>query len=109
MLATIESLTILRVKLPGTGTVINGSAVRNSTIRREVWLDEDVLIEDCIIMDYVRIEKGSRLRRVIVDRYNVIDAGTRIGYDPEQDRARYHVDPSGIAIVPQGARGELIY
>jgi len=91
------------------GTVVRGATVRNSIIRREVWLEEDVVIEDSIVMDYVRIQRGSRLRRTIVDRYNVLPSGTTLGYDPEADRARFCLHDSGIVIVPQGRRGELIY
>ncbi len=93
----------------GAGTVVNGATVRNSIIRREVWLEDDVVVEDSIVMDYVRIGRGSRLRRAIVDRYNVLPAGTHLGYDPDQDRARFHLDSSGIVVVAQGRRGELIY
>ncbi len=93
----------------GAGTVVNGATVRNSIIRREVWLEEDVVVEDSIVMDYVRIGRGSRLRRAIVDRYNVLPAGTHLGYDPDQDRERFHLDSSGIVVVAQGRRGELIY
>jgi len=93
----------------GAGTVVNNASVRNSVIRREVWIEEDVVIEDCIIMDYVRIGRGCRLRRAIVDRYNVIPSGTQIGHDPEWDRNRFHRDPSGIVVIPQGRRGELVY
>lgn len=93
----------------GAGTVVNGAKVRDSIVRREVWLEEDVKVEDSIIMDYVRIKRGSRLRRAVIDRYNVLEPGTHIGYDPDQDRNRYHLDPSGIVIVPQGRRGELVY
>jgi len=88
------------------GTVVNNATVRNSIIRREVWLEEDVVIEDSIVMDYVRIRRGSRLRRAIVDRYNDLEAGTHLGYDPEQDRARHHLDPSGIVVVRRGVGGD---
>lgn len=87
------------------GTVINGAKVRNSVIRREVFLEEDVEIEDCIIMDYVRIKRGSRLRRTIVDRYNVLEADTRIGFDPEADAKLYTVSPTGIVVVKAGRPG----
>ncbi len=87
------------------GTLINGASVRNSVIRREVVLEPDVELEGCIIMDYVVIKRGSRLRRVIVDRYNTIEAGSRIGYDPEADRRRHHVTPSGITVVAAGTSG----
>jgi len=90
----------------GAGTVVNRATVRNSIIRREVWLEEDVLIEDSIVMDYVRIRRGSRLRRAIVDRYNDLEAGTHLGYDPEQDRSRHHLDPSGIVVVRRGIGGD---
>lgn len=61
-------------------------------------------LDECIILDYVRIGKGSRLRRTIVDKKNVIEPGTRIGFDPEQDAREYFVDASGITVVPRGNR-----
>ncbi len=91
------------------GTVVNGAEIKNSVVRREVVFEEDVSVEDCVIMDYVRIQRGARLRRVIVDRYNVIEAGARIGYDLNADRQRYHVAPSGIVVVPEGKRAEHAY
>jgi len=39
---------------------------------------------------------------VIVDRYNNIEAGQRIGYDLDADRKHYHVTDSGIVIVSKG-------
>lgn len=92
------------------GTLVNGASVRNSVVRREVVLEEDVELDECIIMDYVIIKRGSRLRRVIVDRYNVIEAGTQIGFDPVADSERYQVSASGIVIVPAGRRGlDFVY
>jgi len=87
------------------GTVVNGASVKNSIVRREVFLDEGVELEDCIIMDYVRIKRGARLSQVIVDRYNTIDARAEIGFDQEKDRRRFHVSPSGIVVVPSGPAG----
>jgi glucose-1-phosphate adenylyltransferase len=84
----------------GTGSLIRGSEVRNSVIRREVLLEEDVVVEDSIIMDYCVVRRGARVRRTIVDRYNVIGPGERVGHDLDADRARYHVTDSGIVVVP---------
>jgi glucose-1-phosphate adenylyltransferase len=86
----------------GAGTWIKGARAVNSIIRREVVLERDVEIEDCIIMDYTTIKQGARLRRTIVDRFNKIDAGVAIGYDLAADRERYHVTDSGIVVVPRG-------
>ena len=82
------------------GGVIKGAKIRNSVIRHEVKIEEDVIIEDCVIMDFCVLRKGARLRRAIVDRYNVIEAGASIGYDSSEDRRRYAVTESGIVVMP---------
>jgi len=66
-----------------------------------VVMEPGVEVEDCIIMDNVRIGRGTRLRRVIVDRFNIIPAGTTIGFHTEHDRARFHVTESGIVVLPE--------
>jgi len=89
----------------GSGALVKGGSLRNTIIRREVVLEEDVELEDCIIMDYVVIRRGARLRRVIVDRYNTIDADCRIGHDVEADRRRWFVTDSEIVVVSKGEYG----
>ena len=39
-----------------------------------------------------------------MDRFNIIPADTEIGVDAAADRARYHVDASGLVVVPRGGR-----
>jgi glucose-1-phosphate adenylyltransferase len=98
----------LRNSLLGAASVIHdGVVIRNSIIRREAVIEDDVELEDCIIMDYTRIGRGARLRRVIVDRHNHIEPGDRIGYDPETDRKRFHVSESGITVIGQGPRSHF--
>ena len=92
----------IRNAILGAGTLVKGAKLTNSIIRREVVLERDVEIEDSIIMDYTKIREGARLRRVIVDRYNTIEAGQRIGYDLDADRRQYHVTDSGIVVVSKG-------
>jgi len=84
------------------GSMVHQASIRNSMIRREVIIEDDVELEDCVIQDYVWIKRGSRLRRVIVGQYNVIEAGSRIGFDPEADRRRYVVTDGGITVVGPG-------
>ncbi|HRD50619.1 MAG: glucose-1-phosphate adenylyltransferase [Candidatus Competibacter sp.] len=84
------------------GSLVHQASIRNTIIRREVSIEDDVEIEDCVIQDYVWIKRGARLRRVIVGPYNVIEAGTRIGYDREQDSRRYHVTEGGVTVVGPG-------
>jgi glucose-1-phosphate adenylyltransferase len=84
----------------GAGSLVRGAEVRNSVIRREVLLEEDVVVEDSIVMDYCVVRRGARVRRAIIDRYNVVGPGERVGHDPDADRARAHVTESGIVVLP---------
>jgi len=88
----------------GAGTVIDGARLQGSVVRREVAVERDSELEECIVMDYVHIPPGCRLRRCIIDRYNRLEPGTTIGYDPEADAERYFVSPSGIAVARAGRR-----
>ncbi len=86
------------------GTVVHNAKIHNSIVRRGVIIEDDAAIEDCIIMDKSVIKKGSRLKRVIMDKLNVIGEGEQVGLNHEKDRFRCHIDPSGIAIIPRGGR-----
>ncbi len=93
--------------LLGAATVVHENALLvNSIVRREAVIEQDVQLEDCIVMDYVRVGEGSRLKRVIIDRHNAIEPGSVIGYDAEEDRAKgYTVTEGGVTVVPAGSPG----
>jgi glucose-1-phosphate adenylyltransferase len=88
--------------LIGAATMIQDARVKNSIVRREAVIEDGAEVEDCIIMDYTRVSSGARLRRAVVDRHNLIEKDARIGLDPEEDRSRYTVSPSGVVVVPRG-------
>ncbi|MBI1734137.1 MAG: glucose-1-phosphate adenylyltransferase [Candidatus Rokubacteria bacterium] len=90
------------------GSLIKRATLRNSILGRSVWVNEGAVIEDSIIMDHTTVGKGARLRRAIVDRFNIIAADTEIGFDREADRRRFHVDDSGLVVVPRGGRREFL-
>ncbi len=85
----------------GEGTIISGSAIRASVIGRNVRIHSYGQIEECILMDWVEIGRGCRVRRAIIDKFNVIPPGAEIGYDPVKDRERYFVSESGIVVIPR--------
>lgn len=94
----------------GGGTIIHQAKIKNCVVRREVIIEDGVELDQCIVMDYCVIKKGSRLRNVIVDRYNVLPENTHIGFDAEADRKRFHVSDTGITVVSQGWRSlDLTY
>jgi glucose-1-phosphate adenylyltransferase len=90
------------------GVVIRNARIVNSVIRRDVVIEDGASIEESIILDATVIRKGCRLRRVIVDKFNVLEEGISIGYDPERDRlagaGAYHVDGGGIVVIPKAER-----
>jgi glucose-1-phosphate adenylyltransferase len=92
----------------GEASLIKRATIRNSILGRSVWVNEGAVIEDSIVMDHTSVGKGARLKRTIVDRYNIIPADSEIGVDPVVDRRRHHVDSSGIVVVPRGGRREFL-
>jgi glucose-1-phosphate adenylyltransferase len=92
----------LKNSVVAAGSLVRQASIANSFIRLEVTIEEDVEIEDCVIHDHCHIKRGVKLRRAIIGGYNVIEAGTKIGYDRELDGRRHHVTPSGITVVGPG-------
>ncbi len=85
------------------GSIISGGQVKDSIISRNVFVGSQCLVEDCIIMDNVIINKGARIRKTIIDKNVTISSGVHIGYDVEQDKKRFYVDPgSNIVVIPKG-------
>ena len=89
------------------------SATRSSA--GHVWVNEGAVIEDSIVMDHTTVGKGARLRRAIVDRFNIIPADSEIGLDPGRRppaALRRPLGPGGGAArwparVPARPRGVL--
>jgi glucose-1-phosphate adenylyltransferase len=87
------------------GSIIKRAEISNSIIQSGVVIENGVTIDECIIMDGVTINKGCKLRRVIIDKHNVLSDCEQIGFEPEKDRFRSHIDQaSGITIIPRGGR-----
>jgi len=87
----------------GEGTVINGGTVQHSILGQGVVVEREAVIEDSIIMDNTTVGRGAHIRRAIIDRFNVIEAGMTLGCDAERDLESGILDPSGIAVLARGA------
>jgi glucose-1-phosphate adenylyltransferase len=85
----------------GQGSRICEADIRRSVIGRDITIEQGSLLEECIILDGAVIGAKSRLRRVIVDRFNHIPEGTSIGFEAAADRKRFQVGRAGLVVLPQ--------
>ena len=50
-------------------------------------------------MDDVEVGRGARLRKCIIDKHVRIPPNDVIGYNPDEDRKRFHVTESGVVVI----------
>ena len=81
------------------GCILSGGTVKNSVLARGVKVHAGAVVEDSIILDNCDIGRRSHIRRAILDKNVRLQPETRIGFDLEADRKRYHVTESGIVVV----------
>ena len=66
-------------------------------------------IEDAVILPKVEIGRGAELRRVVIDKGTRIPPGLRAGFDPEEDRRRFHVSAKGITLITPDMLGQNLH
>jgi glucose-1-phosphate adenylyltransferase len=81
------------------GAIISGSRVRNSILSPDVFVHSYAEVTDSIIMSGGEIGRGAKVRRAIIDKYQMIPEGELIGYDAKKDREKYFVSSSGIVVI----------
>ena len=89
------------------GVIISGATLRNSVAFRRVRVNSYASVENSVLFDNVTVGRHCELRNVIIDKNVDVPAGTRIGVDAAEDRARgLTVMPSGVVTVPKGFKFE---
>jgi glucose-1-phosphate adenylyltransferase len=88
------------------GCIISGGHVHHSIVSPRVRVNSYSYVEGCILFEDVTVGRHSKIRRCIIDKHVDIPPGTVIGYDPEEDKARFQVTESGIVVIPKGMRIE---
>jgi glucose-1-phosphate adenylyltransferase len=81
------------------GSIISGGRVKGCVVGYDVRVNSYVDVEDSIIFNHVGIGRHSRIRRAIIDRHVQLPEHSVIGYNPEDDRARFPLTENGIVIV----------
>jgi glucose-1-phosphate adenylyltransferase len=60
-------------------------------------------------MDFTRIEKSCKIKKAIIDRFNLIPKKTEIGYNKKKDKEKYYLDSSGIVVIKRGPRKSFYF
>jgi glucose-1-phosphate adenylyltransferase len=88
----------VRDVLIGEGSRLEQARVHRSVLGRGVRIAKGAEVEDCVVMDYAEIGAGVKLKRVLVDRFNVIPPGFVLD-GSKTDEHRYFRDPSGLIVL----------
>jgi glucose-1-phosphate adenylyltransferase len=83
------------------GCIISGASLRRSLLFTGVHIHSYANVENAVIMPYVNVGRGARLKNVVIDRGVQIPDGLVIGDDPELDAKRFRTSPQGISLITQ--------
>jgi glucose-1-phosphate adenylyltransferase len=86
------------------GCIVSGSHVNHSVLSPQVRINSFSTVSDCIMLENVEVGRHCDIRRAIIDKNVTIPPGTKIGVDLAADRKRFHVTPSGLVVIPKGAK-----
>jgi glucose-1-phosphate adenylyltransferase len=85
------------------GCIISGGRVQNSVLSPNVRINSYADVRESVLLENVEIGRHCRIRRAIIDKDVYVPAGATIGYNPREDRTRFHVSPGGVVVIPKGA------
>jgi glucose-1-phosphate adenylyltransferase len=86
------------------GCIISGGHVSRSVLSPKVRVNSYSQVEECILFENVNIGRRCKIRRTVIDKNVEIPPEMTIGYDLEQDRARFHVTAGGLVVIPKGMK-----
>jgi glucose-1-phosphate adenylyltransferase len=88
------------------GCIVSGSTLRDSVLFSNVRVHSFCEVSGAVVLPEVTIGRRARLKRVIVDQGCRIPEGLVAGYDPEEDKKRFHVTDKGITLITPGMLGQ---
>ena len=85
------------------GCIISGGTLDRCILFPRVRINSYSHIEKSILMEGVNIGRYSKIKNAIIDKGVNIPPKTKIGFDLDEDKKRFHVSPEGIVVIPKGA------
>ena len=81
--------------------IVSGSSIHRSLLFTGVRTHSFAMLDEAVVLPGCHIGRGSRLRRVVVDRGVVIPDGLVVGDDPALDAMRFRRTDKGICLITQ--------
>jgi glucose-1-phosphate adenylyltransferase len=96
----------LRNSIIGVGGSLTDCRIVNSIVGAGVRIEPGADIVDAIILDDVRVLRGAKLRKVIIDKSSTVPERFEIGSDADKDARNFKISRTGIRVVPKGWTSE---
>lgn len=85
------------------GCIISGGHVSRSILAPSVHVHSWAEVECGVLGEGCNIGRHARVRNAIFDKFVTVDPGVRVGFDPDEDRARgLTISPNGIVAAAKG-------
>jgi glucose-1-phosphate adenylyltransferase len=81
--------------------IISGARIDKSLLFTGVHAHSYADVEHCVVMPYVQVHRGARLKRCVIDKDVIIPANLVVGEDPELDAKRFRRSENGICLITQ--------
>jgi glucose-1-phosphate adenylyltransferase len=81
------------------GSIVSGGLVDTSILGPTVYVDANAEVTESILFPGVRVGRGARLHRCVIDKNVVVPDGFEIGIDPVADAKLYTVSTNGVVVI----------
>jgi glucose-1-phosphate adenylyltransferase len=81
--------------------IVSGASVHRSLLFTGVRAHSFAMLDEAVVLPYVHVGRGARLRKVVIDRGVVIPDGLVVGDDPELDAQRFRRTDNGVVLITQ--------
>jgi glucose-1-phosphate adenylyltransferase len=83
------------------GCIVSGASIRRTLLFTGVRANSYAALDGAVVLPYVEIGRGARLKNVVIDRGVNIPEGLVVGEDPKLDGRRFRRTEKGICLITQ--------